>query len=73
MWYHVKCLGHDSTIKVSTELSVATRHRRDMTEKLLKVTFNPNKQQQEEMNINILGGNQDTCLPIIYRVMSNMS
>ena len=31
-----------STIKVSTELPVATRHRRDMTEKLLNVTLNPN-------------------------------
>ena len=32
-------------MKVSIELPVATRHRRDMTEKLLKVTLNPNKQQ----------------------------
>ena len=31
-----------STIKVSIELPVATRHRRDMTEKLLKATLNPN-------------------------------
>ena len=31
-----------STIKVSTELPVTTRHRCDMTEKLLKVTLNPN-------------------------------
>ena len=31
-----------STLKVSIELPVATRHRRDMTEKLLKATFNPN-------------------------------
>ena len=30
-----------STIKVSIELPVATRHRRDMTEKLLKATLNP--------------------------------
>ena len=28
------------------EHPVATRHHRDMTEKLLKVTLNPNKQQQ---------------------------
>ena len=28
-----------STIKVSMELPVATRHRRDMTEELLKVTL----------------------------------
>ena len=34
-------------MKVSIELSVATRHRRDMTEKLLKATLNPNKQQQQ--------------------------
>ena len=34
------------TIKVSTELSVVTRHRRDITEKLLKATLNPYKQQQ---------------------------
>ena len=31
-----------STIKVSIELPVTTRHRRDMTEKLLKATLNPN-------------------------------
>ena len=35
-------LQRDSTIKVSIELPVATRHRRDMTEKLLKATLNPN-------------------------------
>ena len=28
------------------ELPVATRHRRDMTEKMMKATLNPNKQQQ---------------------------
>ena len=32
---------------MSIELPVVTRHRRDMTEELLKVTLNPNKQQQE--------------------------
>ena len=31
-----------STIKVSIVLPVASRHRRDMTEKLLKTTLNPN-------------------------------
>ena len=31
-----------STIKVSIELPVATRHRRDMAEKLLKATLNSN-------------------------------
>ena len=31
-----------STIKVSTELPVTTRHPRDMTETLLKATLNPN-------------------------------
>ena len=36
-----------STIKVSIELPVATRHRCDMTEKLLQAMFNPNKQQQQ--------------------------
>ena len=44
----------DSTIKVSTELPVATRHHRDMTEKLLKATLNPNKQQQQQNNIDII-------------------
>ena len=33
-----------STIKVSTELPVANRHRRDTIENLLKATLNPNKQ-----------------------------
>ena len=36
-----------NTIKVSIELPVATRHRCDITEKLLKATLNPNKQQRE--------------------------
>ena len=31
-----------STIKVSIELPVATKHRRDMTEKMLKATLNTN-------------------------------
>ena len=35
-----------STIKVSIELPVATRHRRDMIEELLKATLNQNKQQK---------------------------
>ena len=39
-----------STIKVSKELPVATRHRLDTTEKLLKATLNPNKQQQRIVN-----------------------
>ena len=33
---------------MSVELPVATRHRRDMTEKLLKAKLNPNKQQQQD-------------------------
>ena len=43
VWHMILQWG--STIKVSIELPVATRHRRDMTEKLLKATLNPNKQQ----------------------------
>ena len=39
-------LQRGSTIKLSIEHPVATRHRRDMTAKLLKATLNPNKQQQ---------------------------
>ena len=31
-----------STVKVSIEIPVATRHRRDITEKLLKATLNLN-------------------------------
>ena len=40
VWDMILPLG--STIKVSPELPVATRHRRDMTEKLLKATLNQN-------------------------------
>ena len=36
-----------STIKVSIELPVTTRYRRDMTEKLVKATFILNKQHQQ--------------------------
>ena len=32
---------------MSTALPVATRHHRDMIEKLLKATLNPNKQQHD--------------------------
>ena len=32
---------------MSIELPVATRHRHDMTEKLLKATLNTNKQQHD--------------------------
>ena len=42
-------LQRDSTIKVSIELPVATRHRRDMTEKLLKATLNPNSHTQSNL------------------------
>ena len=44
-----KCLGHDisvrqhSKIKMSIELPVTSRHRRDMTERLLKATLSPNQ------------------------------
>ena len=37
------------TIKVSIALPVATRHVRDMTEKMLKATLNPNKHQQNQL------------------------
>ena len=35
---------------MSIELPVTTKHRRDMTEKLLKATLNPNKQQQQPLD-----------------------
>ena len=38
-----------STIKVSIEPPVATRHRRDMTAKLLKATLNPNTHTQTQL------------------------
>ena len=50
MWLDVgscQVLQWGSSIKVIIELPVATRHRRDMTEKLLKVTLNPNKQRNK--------------------------
>ena len=52
MWYHVwgMTLQWGSTIKVSIKLPVAPRHRLDMTEKLLKATLNPNKQQHKTPN-----------------------
>ena len=34
-------------MNASIKLPIATRHRRDMTEKLLKATLNPNKQQHK--------------------------
>ena len=43
-----------STIKVSTELPVATRHRHDITEKLLKATLNLNSHTTSKP---VYGGN----------------
>ena len=48
-------------IKVSTELPVATRHHRNMTEKLLKATSNPNKQQQHTKCSDWLGIRWSAC------------
>ena len=50
-----------STIKVSIELPVASRHRRDMTEKLLKVTLNPNTHTHTHTHFRMT-----SFLPIIY-------
>ena len=36
-----------STLKVSTELPTTTRHRRDMTERLLKATLSPNQTNKQ--------------------------
>ena len=50
VWYHAKCLGYDTSvsIKVSTELPVATRHSHDMNEILLK-TLNPNNNNNNNL------------------------
>ena len=40
---------------MSTELPVATRHRRDMTEKLLKATLNPNSHTHSQLNDHLFG------------------
>ena len=52
-WYHIwdMILQCGSTIKVSIELLVATRHLRDMTEKMLKATLNPIKHTHTRLNI----------------------
>ena len=42
-------LQSGSTIKVIIELPVATRHRRDTAEKLLKATLNSNTQKQQQL------------------------
>ena len=39
-----------TSVIVSFELPVATKHHRDMTEKLLKATLNSNKQQQHDLS-----------------------
>ena len=48
-----------STVKVSIELVVTTRHRRDMTEKLLKATLYLNKQQQQ---MSVISYKQDLAI-----------
>ena len=53
VWYHVKCLEHDTSVRQHFKSEhwaprpVVTRHRRDMTENLLKATLNPKQQQQK--------------------------
>ena len=51
IWDKIRQWG--STIKMSIELPVATRHRRDITEKLLKAVLDPNKQQQQSICQNV--------------------
>ena len=41
-------LQRGGTIKLSIELPVATRHRRDMIENLLKAIINSNKDKQQQ-------------------------
>ena len=57
-----------STMKVSIELPVATRHRRDMTDKLLKAMLNPNKQQ----HLSSLQRNTDDLMQFIVSVFSSV-
>ena len=49
-WYSVR-----QQYKLSIELPVATRHRRDMTEKLLKATLKPNNNKKLPMFTEITG------------------
>ena len=48
---------------MSIELAVATRHRRDMTEKLLKPTLNPEQTITTTTKILLCERNKFTVLP----------
>ena len=52
-----ECLGRDISVrqhsKVNIELPAISRHRRDMTERLLKATLNPNETNKQDLT--------DTC------------
>ena len=51
VWYHIKCLGHDTSVqmccKVSTELPLTTRHRHDVW----KIAESDVKPEQANKNI----------------------
>ena len=50
MWlgvYHVKCLGHDISVRQHYKREHWVERHRDMTEKLLKATLNPQKKKTD--------------------------
>ena len=58
-----------STIKVSTELPDATRHRRDMTETLLKATLNPNWEVADDITHQELSSLLETPKQIFNKIL----
>ena len=61
-----------STIKVIIELPVTTKHRRDMTEKLLKATLNPNSPTHTHTRIWIIATYNSLFLQSIWKIQPSI-
>ena len=46
-----KCLGRDISVRQHSKSEHSSRHRRDMSERLLKATLSPNQTSKQEWTI----------------------
>ena len=64
-----KCLGHDISVrqhsKSEHELPATSRHRRDMTERLLKATLSPFQTNKQTKKIFIRLSNKRALLMVL--------
>ena len=72
MEYNIRCLGHDTSTrqhyKVNVKLTSTFRQCHDMTEKLLKVTLNPNNTH----SVNLRKTQVSTLLEINGKILPDL-